>query len=176
MSKLIILDRDGVINQDSVDYIKTPDEFLMLPGSAEAIALLTQAGYVIAVATNQSGVSRGYYDREMLDAIHDKMRACVERAGGRIDLIESCIHLPSAQCACRKPKPGLLYAIAQRLQCDLQDVPFVGDRVSDVQAAMAVGARPFMVISTMTDETDRQMYPQVPVFLSLLDCVHSILG
>ena len=174
--KLIILDRDGIINQDSLDYIKSPDEFVLLPFSAQAIARLNAAGYRIAVATNQSGVARGLYTIDQLTAIHDKMRRCVEEVGGHIDLIEYCAHMPDSGCSCRKPKPGLLKNIANRLNCSLINVPFVGDRVSDIQAAEAVGAKPIMVLSNMTDRVALAAYPHVPVFNSLADYVNQLLS
>lgn len=175
-TKLVILDRDGIINQDSLHYIKSPDEFILLPTSVQAIARLTAAGYQIAVATNQSGIARGLYDKAQLDAIHAKMLAGVERAGGRIDVIEYCPHMPDAGCACRKPEPGLLLNIAQRLNCSLLQVPFVGDRISDIQAAEAVGAKPIMVLSSMTDHRAIKEYSHVPVFHSLADYVQELLS
>lgn len=176
MKKFIILDRDGVINQDSLHYIKSPDEFIVLPGSIEAIALLTAAGYQIAIATNQSGVSRGYYDRQQLEAIHQKLLDKVQAAGGDIAIIEYCIHLPEAQCHCRKPQPGMLHAIAAYFQCDLTDVALVGDRISDLQAAKAAGARAVMVLSPMTDRHGLAAYPEVPIYHSLLEYVTDCLS
>ena len=147
MKKLIILDRDGVINQDSLHYIKSPDEFILLPGSCEAIARLTGAGYIVAIATNQSGIARGYYDEVQLAAIHDKMISSVQAVGGRIDFVIHCPHMPDAGCDCRKPKPGMLLAIAKHFDCPLLGVPFVGDRVSDIQTAESVGALPRIVLA-----------------------------
>lgn len=174
-ARLIILDRDGIINQDSLDYIKSPAEFILLPDSAHAIARLTAAGYRVAVATNQSGIARGLYDQAQLTAIHEKMLTGVNAAGGRIDAIEYCPHMPDSGCPCRKPQPGLLLNIAKRLGCSLMDVPFVGDRVSDIQAAKAVGAKPILVLSSMTDKTVSALYPHVPVYHSLADYVSSLL-
>ena len=175
MSHLIILDRDGVINHDSIHYIKNVDEFILYPGSVEAIARLTAAGYKICIATNQSGVTRGLYTEETLASIHEKMLKEIRAAGGDIEAIEYCIHLPEEHCSCRKPQPGMLLALAQRLGCSLDKVPFVGDRVSDIQAALAVGASPIMVLSNMTDKTMLEAYPQVPVFNSLADYVKQLL-
>jgi D-glycero-D-manno-heptose 1,7-bisphosphate phosphatase len=174
--KLIILDRDGIINQDSMHYIKSPDEFILIPGSCEAIARLTAAGYRLAVATNQSGVSRGYYDEPQLAAIHEKMMGSVAAAGGHIDFIIHCPHMPDAGCSCRKPQPGMLTAIGAHFGCSLVDVPFIGDRLSDIQAAEAVGAKPYMVLSSMTDRVGLEAYPHVPVFTSLAHCVNAILN
>ena len=175
-SKLIILDRDGIINQDSLHYIKSPDEFILLPDSVQAIARLNAAGYRVAVATNQSGIARGLYDVAQLTAIHDKMLAGVHAAGGHIDAIEYCPHMPDSGCPCRKPKPGLLLNIAKRLDCSLMNVPFVGDRVSDIQAAEAVGAKPIMVLSSMTNNLALADFPYVPVFNSLADYVDDLLA
>ncbi|WP_028387960.1 D-glycero-beta-D-manno-heptose 1,7-bisphosphate 7-phosphatase [Legionella fairfieldensis] len=175
MNKFILLDRDGVINQDSFHYIKSAEEFIPLPGSIEAIARLTAAGYQIGVATNQSGISRGLYDEKILDSIHAKMLDLVHAAGGEIAAIEYCIHLPEGKCNCRKPAPGMLYALAERLNCSLTGVPFVGDRVSDIQAAETVGATPIMIPSPMTDKANLQAYSHVPVFTSLFHYVDYLL-
>lgn len=176
MSKVVLLDRDGVINQDSLHYIKSVDEFIFLPGSIEAIVQLTVAGYRIGIATNQSGVSRGYYNETELAAIHEKMLSQVRAAGGEIEAIEYCIHMPDEGCFCRKPKPGMLHALAQRLDCLLTNVVFIGDRVSDVQAAEAAGAKPMIVLSPMTDRVGLQSYFHVPIFNSLATCVAYLLA
>ncbi|MFI4919510.1 MAG: D-glycero-beta-D-manno-heptose 1,7-bisphosphate 7-phosphatase [Legionellales bacterium] len=173
--KLILLDRDGVINRDSTNYIKSVDEFILIPESLLAIARLTASGYTIGVATNQSGVSRGYYTEEELVAIHNKMLQMVRSVGGQIEAIEYCTHLPTDNCSCRKPQPGMLNALAQRFDCSLHNVPFVGDRLSDVQAALAVGAKPIMVLSSMTDLIELQAYPHVPVYNSLAEYVDKLL-
>lgn len=176
MTKLIILDRDGVINQDSLHYIKSPDEFILLAGSAEAIARLNHAGFTVAVATNQSGISRGLYDEEELARIHAKMKASVARVGGYIDHVVYCPHMPFLGCSCRKPRPGMLLSIANHYQCSLDQVPFVGDRVSDIEAAQAAGATPMLVLSSMTDRVGLAAYPLVPVFSSLAHCVDELLA
>ena len=174
-SPLIILDRDGIINEDSLNYIKSPDEFILLPSSAQAIARLNAAGYRVAVATNQSGIARGLYTAAQLDAIHAKMLAGIQAVGGRIDAIEYCPHMPDSGCPCRKPKPALLHNIAKRLDCSLINTPFVGDRVSDIQAAEAVGAQPILVLSSMTDQEALAPYGYVPVFSSLAEYVDALL-
>lgn len=143
--KLIILDRDGVINQDSDDYIKTVDEFIPLPGSLEAIARLHQAGYRVTVATNQSGIARGYYDIATLNAMHDKLRRLLSNLGAGIDMIAFCPHGPDDNCDCRKPKPGLYREIAKRFETSLEGVPIIGDSLRDLQAAVEVGAKPILV-------------------------------
>lgn len=176
MTSLIILDRDGVINQDSLHYIKSPDEFILIPESVDAITRLTRAGYLIAIATNQSGVSRGLYSLQTLEAIHQKLRDEVAQAGGEIAIIEYCIHLPEERCFCRKPNPGMLYAIAKKLNRSLRGVPFVGDRVSDIQAAVTAGVTPIVVLSSMTDREGLKAYPDVPVYQSLSEYVQQLLG
>ena len=145
MVSMVILDRDGVINHDSDHYIKSVDEWVPIDGSLEAIARLSAAGYLVAVATNQSGLARGYFDRATLDAMHAKLRRLLADHGGRIDGIAFCPHLPVEQCDCRKPRPGLLRQIAEQFALDLADCVFVGDSFKDVEAARAVGARPVLV-------------------------------
>ncbi len=174
--KLVILDRDGVINHDSDDYIKSPDEWIPIDGSPEAIARLSQWGYRVVVATNQSGVGRGLFSMDMLNAIHDKMHRVVSQAGGRIEAIFFCPHTDKDKCACRKPKPGLLQEIALRLRCDLDDVPTIGDSLRDLQAAVTVGAQPLLVLTGKGART--QLDPKLPagtlVFTDLADAVASL--
>lgn len=143
--KLIILDRDGVINQDSDNYIKSVDEFIPLPGSIEAIARLNQAGYRVTVATNQSGIARGYYDIATLNAMHEKLRRLLSSHGAVIDMIAFCPHGPDDNCNCRKPKAGMYRDIAKRFEISLQGVPVIGDSLRDLTAANEVGARPILV-------------------------------
>ena len=145
--KLIILDRDGVINYDSDQFIKNPDEWRPLPGSMEAIARLVQADYHVVVVTNQSGVGRGLFDMPMLNAIHEKMHKTVALAGGRIDAIFFCPHAAESDCHCRKPKSGMLEEIAARYNVDLQGVPAVGDSLRDLESAARVGAQPMLVLT-----------------------------
>jgi len=145
--KLIILDRDGVINHDSDQFIKSPDEWQPLPGSLEAIARLSQADYHIVVATNQSGIGRGLFDMPTLNAIHDKMLKSVTHAGGRIDAIFFCPHTAEAGCNCRKPRSGMVEEIATRYNTDLKDVPAVGDSLRDLEAAARLGAQPILVLT-----------------------------
>lgn len=157
-SKLIILDRDGVINEDRDDYVKSVDEWVPLPGSLEAIALLTQAGYQIAIATNQSGLSRGYFTINDLHAMHDKMDRLLKPIGGHIDSIFFCPHLDSHGCDCRKPLPGLMKEIALRYKrsesnSPLQGVPVVGDSLRDLQAGIALGASPHLVLTGKGQKT-----------------------
>jgi len=145
--KLIILDRDGVINHDSDAYIKSPDEWKPLAGSIEAIARLSKAGYRIVVATNQSGVARGLFDLATLAAMHSKMHTCVNQAGGRIDAIFFCPHSADSNCDCRKPKPGLFRDILARFHANAAEVTAVGDSLRDLQAAAAAGCRPVLVLT-----------------------------
>ncbi len=143
--KLIILDRDGVINHDSPDYIKHPDEWVALPGSLQAIARLHQAGYTIVVASNQSGLARGLFDITALTAIHQKLRKELSQFVGAIDAFFVCPHGPDEQCVCRKPLPGLFEDIARRYDIHLSGVPAVGDSLRDLQASAAVGCTPWLV-------------------------------
>lgn len=143
--KLIILDRDGVINQDSDDYIKSADEWIPVAGSLEAIARLSKAGYRVIVATNQSGLARGLYDMNELNHIHDKMLNTLADAGGTIDSIFICPHGPDDACDCRKPKPGMFLDIGARLGVRLEGVPAVGDSLRDIEAARSVHAQPILV-------------------------------
>jgi len=145
--KLVILDRDGVINHDSDQYIKSPAEWRPIPGSIEAIARLHQGGYRIAVATNQSGIGRGLFDMATLNAINDKMMEMVFRQGGRIDALFFCPHTAAEGCDCRKPRTGMFEEIAARFHTELKGVPVVGDSLKDLQAAEAVGAQPLLVLT-----------------------------
>jgi D-glycero-D-manno-heptose 1,7-bisphosphate phosphatase len=145
--KLAILDRDGVINFDSDNFIKSPSEWRPIPGSIEAIARLNQHGYRIAVASNQSGIGRGLFDMATLNAINDKMMELVFRQGGRIDAVFFCPHTPSEECNCRKPRTGMFEEIAARFHAELKGVPCIGDSLKDMQAADAVGAQPILVMT-----------------------------
>ncbi len=150
--KLIILDRDGVINEDSDAYIKTPDEWTPIPGSLDAIARLTHASYRIVIATNQSGVGRGLFDLETLNLIHKKMHRMVQDAGGAIEAVFFCPDVDEAN-PYRKPNPGMLLEISRRLQCNLQGVPTIGDNVRDIRAARAANAWPLLVRTGKGAET-----------------------
>lgn len=145
--KLIILDRDGVINHDSDQFIKSPEEWKPLPGSIEAIARLCQADYRVVVATNQSGVGRGLFDMLTLNAIHDKMHKACAQAGGRIDAVFFCPHTAESNCTCRKPKSGMIEEIAERYNVDLNGVPSVGDSLRDLEASVRMGAQPILVLT-----------------------------
>ena len=145
--KLVILDRDGVINYDSDQYIKSPAEWRPIPGSIEAIARLNQNGFRVAVATNQAGIGRGLFDMATLNAINDKMMEMVFRQGGRIDALFFCPHTAVENCGCRKPKTGMYEEIAARFHTDLKGVPCVGDSLKDLQAAEVVGGQPVLVLT-----------------------------
>lgn len=143
--KLVILDRDGVINQDSSEFIKKPAEWQPIPGSLEAIAHLNQAGYRVVVATNQSGIGRGLFDMDTLNAMHTKMYKMLWQVGGRIDALFFCPHTAVDACHCRKPNPGMLHQISERMGQKLTGVPGVGDSLRDLQAYAMVGAQPILV-------------------------------
>jgi D-glycero-D-manno-heptose 1,7-bisphosphate phosphatase len=174
--KLVILDRDGVINHDSDHYIKSPDEWIPIKGSPEAIARLNQWGYRVVVATNQSGVGRGLFSMDTLNAIHGKMIRVVALAGGKIEAVFFCPHTNEDKCSCRKPKAGMMQEIAARMRCDLDDVPAIGDSLRDLQAAALVGAQPMLVLTGKGAKT--QLDPRLPtgtlVFSDLADAVASL--
>ncbi|MHB1236200.1 MAG: D-glycero-beta-D-manno-heptose 1,7-bisphosphate 7-phosphatase [Gallionella sp.] len=145
--QLIILDRDGVINFDSDQFIKNPGEWKPIPGSLEAIARLNQAGYRAVVATNQSGIGRGLFDMQMLNAIHDKMHKACAMVGARIEAVFYCPHTADSHCQCRKPRTGMLEEIAARYNTGLAGVPAVGDSLRDLQSAATMGAQPYLVLT-----------------------------
>lgn len=145
--RLVILDRDGVINFDSPQFIKSPEEWKPIPGSLEAIARLNQAGYRVVVATNQSGIGRGLFDMATLNAIHDKMHRALAQVGGRIDALFFCPHAAELNCPCRKPRPGMFEEIARRFNVELEGVPAIGDAQRDLETAAAVGASPILVLT-----------------------------
>ena len=146
-TKLVILDRDGTVNLDSDEFIKSPEEWHPIAGALEAIGRLNHAGYRVVLATNQSGLGRGLMDVASLNAIHAHMNKQLAKVGGRIDAIFYCPHAPDEGCSCRKPAPGLLEQIAERYGMSLQGVPFVGDSLRDMQAAQAGGCLPHLVLS-----------------------------
>lgn len=175
--KLIILDRDGVINEDSDDYIKSLDEFIFIPGSLEAIARLTRAGYTVTVATNQSGIARGYYDLDTLEAMHQKLHDELAAMGGKIEVIAYCPHGPDDHCDCRKPLAGLYQQIAEQLQTRLDGVPVVGDSLRDITAAERVSAHPILVRTGKGERTlaRGEGINKVPVFDDLASVVDDLL-
>jgi D-glycero-D-manno-heptose 1,7-bisphosphate phosphatase len=174
--KLAILDRDGVINYDSKQFIKSPAEWRPIPGSLEAIAKLTQSGYRVVVATNQSGLGRGLFDMDTLNAIHDKMHRAVLAAGGRIDAIYYCPHAGDAGCRCRKPQTGMFERIAGCFNIELAGTPAIGDSLRDLQAAAAVGAMPLLVLTGKGAQTlaDGGLPAGTRVFADLAAAAESI--
>lgn len=167
--KLVILDRDGTINEDSDAHIKSPSEWRPIEGSLDAIARLTQAGYRVVVATNQSGIARGLFDTSTLIAIHDRLQQAAAHAGGRIDAFFFCPHAADSACECRKPRPGMLLEIARRFNVSLADVYMVGDAQRDLEAAAAAGARPVLVLTGKGQKTksDGKLPPGTEVFPDL---------
>ena len=168
--RLVILDRDGVINIDSDAFIKTPVEWRALPGSIAAIADLSRAGFEVAVATNQSGIGRGLFPRQNLYAMHRKLRAAVAAAGGRLGRIVFCPHAPGDNCDCRKPKPGLLLRLGRLYRLPLDGVPVIGDSLRDLRAAIEAGARPMLVLTGKGKKTLDQLAAEdrhVEVFADL---------
>ena len=164
--KLVILDRDGTINEDRDDFVKSPAEWVPIPGSLEAIARLNHAGWHTVVATNQSGLARGLFDASALNAVHIKMNQALAKVGGRIDAVFFCPHGPSEGCRCRKPLPGLFEMIAERYGVELTDVPLVGDSLRDLEAGTAVGCQPHLVRTgkgaRLDEEQLEQILEQVP--------------
>ena len=151
--KVVILDRDGVINQDSANFIKNPNEWIALPGSLEAIALLNQSGFRVTIATNQSGIARGLFDMATLNAINDKMYRALAQMGGRIDALFYCPHSAEDNCTCRKPKTGMILDIGRRFSVDLNEVYGIGDSLRDLQAFSDAGCKPILVRSGKGEET-----------------------
>lgn len=155
--QLVILDRDGVINQDSDAYIKSPAEWIPLPGSLDAIVRLNRGGFSVVVATNQAGIGRGLFDLDTLQSIHQKMIAALAASGGHLDGIFFCPHRPDEHCDCRKPEPGLLRQVAAQFDTNLNAVPVIGDSLRDLRAAQAVGARPMLVLSGNGQRTSKHL-------------------
>lgn len=177
--KLIILDRDGVINHDSDDYIKSPDEWQPIDGSLEAIARLNHAGYTVAIASNQSGLARGYFDIEVLAAMHKKMDELLAKMGGRIDAVFYCPHGPDDACHCRKPKPGMLLDIGQRFNVPLKQAIFVGDSIADITAANNANAQAVLVRTGKGIKAEKILQSEnkssIPVYDDLASAVTAIL-
>ena len=176
--KLVILDRDGVINQDSDQFIKNTTEWKPIPGSLEAIAKLNHAGYHVVVASNQSGIGRGLLDMGALNAINVKMYRVLAQMGGRIDALFYCPHAAEANCDCRKPKPGMFIDIAQRFNVNLAGVPSVGDSLRDLQAAAMAGAQPVLVLTGKGSKTRAGggVPDSTPVFADLAEAVRHIIA
>ena len=176
-TRLVIVDRDGVINEDSGEFIKSVAEWRPIDGSLDAIAALHRAGFVVAVVTNQSGVGRGLYDEATLGLIHEHMRESVRAAGGELSGVFYCPHLPDAGCECRKPRPGMFRALERELGMSVTGAPYIGDRLSDVEAAEAVGARPMLVRTGTGAATEALLAGRaVPVFDDLAAAAKALLA
>ena len=175
--KLVILDRDGVINVDSAEFIKSADEWKPIPGSLEAITRLNHAGYHVIVATNQSGIGRGLFEVAALNTIHDKMHKALAHMGGRIDAVFFCPHAQEADCHCRKPKPGLLEEIAHRFNTELDGVPVIGDSLRDLQAATQVNAQPILVLTGKGKQTKATggLPPDVQIYADLDEAAKALV-
>jgi len=170
-AKLVILDRDGVINHDSDQFIKSADEWLPIDGSLHAISRLNNIGFKVVIVTNQSGIARDLFDLSTLDAIHHKMHGMLAKCGGKIEEVVFCPHGPLDGCECRKPAPGMLLEIASRLNLKLENVPVVGDSLRDLEAASAVGAQPILVktgkgLKTMQDP---RLDHNIPIYKDLAE-------
>jgi D-glycero-D-manno-heptose 1,7-bisphosphate phosphatase len=177
-ARLIILDRDGVINHDSDQFIKSPDEWRPIPGSLEAIARLSHAGYRVAVCTNQSGIGRGLFDMATLNAIHNKMHRALSLVGGRVDAVFFCPHTGDAKCECRKPQPAMMLEAGRRFGADLTTVPCVGDGLRDLQAADTAGAQPILVLTGKGEKTlrDGGFPPSTVIFPDLAFAASALLA
>jgi D-glycero-D-manno-heptose 1,7-bisphosphate phosphatase len=176
--KMIILDRDGVINHDSPAFIKSPAEWIPIPGSLEAIARLNQAGYRVVVASNQSGIARELFDMSSLNAIHQKLHASAQQAGATIDAIFFCPHAAIDSCDCRKPKAGMFNEISKRFKISLKGVPTVGDSLRDLQAGFVSGCLPYLVLTGKGADTEKKggLPPGTQVYPDLAACVKAILA
>ncbi|MBY0473589.1 MAG: D-glycero-beta-D-manno-heptose 1,7-bisphosphate 7-phosphatase [Nitrosomonas sp.] len=175
--KLIILDQTGVINQCSDTFIKTPEEWIPIPGSLEAIARLTHSGYRVVIATNQSSIGRGLIDMTTYNAINDQMYKAIHHVGGRIDAIFFCPHTDADKCTCRKPATGLFDEIMQRYGVNLRNVPVVGDSLKDLQAAAAVGAIPILVLTGHGQVTrnESEIPANTQIFENLAAMAHALI-
>ena len=185
MTKLIVLDRDGVINEDSDEYIKSPEEYIPVPGSLEAIAQLNKAGYTVVVASNQSGLARGYFSEQTLREMHDKLNRLLSEKGGKIDKIYFCPHAPDDNCDCRKPKPGLLQQILKDYPVNPGEVILIGDSLKDLQVARAVNMIPVLVRTGKGLKTEANLqkdiqvaeqFADVKIFDNLQQAVDDILS
>jgi D-glycero-D-manno-heptose 1,7-bisphosphate phosphatase len=176
--KLVILDRDGVINQDRDDFVKSPAEWVPIDGSLEAIALLNHSGWRVVIASNQSGIGRGFFGMAELNAMHDKLHRMLSQVGGRVDGIFFCPHTAQMKCDCRKPKPGMYKDIAQRFDARLEDTPVIGDSLRDLEAADSVGAQCILVRTGKGEKTlaDGGLPENTRVFYDLMDATLYLLA
>jgi D-glycero-D-manno-heptose 1,7-bisphosphate phosphatase len=174
---VIVLDRDGVINEDSPNYIKTPAEWTALPGSLDAIARLYAGGFLLAIATNQSGVGRGLFSLDTLWDIHQKMLAEIAGAGGYVERIFFCLHTPEDNCDCRKPKPGLLYQAAECFACGLENMIMIGDSTRDIEAATTAGARSVLLRTGNGQQAEQELLrTNVPIYDDLSAAADALLA
>ncbi len=164
--KLVILGRDGILNEYREDHVKSPEEWTAVPGALEAVSRLNHAGWHAVVATNQAGIGRGMIDMASVNAVHAEMNRCLTEQGARIDAVFFCPHTPEEQCECRKPLPGMMREIGARYGIDLAEVPMVGDTLRDLQAAQAAGCEPHLVLTgraaALDEATIRRYVEQVP--------------
>lgn len=176
--ELVILDRDGVINQDSSKYIRSPEEWIPIPGSLDAISRLNRAGYRVVIASNQSAIARRLFDIDTLNRIHETMHRQLAEVGGHVDAIFICPCLPKDNCECRKPKPGMLLEISERLRTPLEKVAYIGDKLIDVQTARAAGARPFLVKTGDGKKTlkSKEKLDDVAVFENLAEAADTLIA
>ena len=177
--RLVILDRDGVINHDSDEFIKSPDEWRPIEGSIDAIARLSAAGFTVAVATNQSGIARKLIDLPTLESIHRHLRNSVREAGGDLGKIVFCPHHPDDHCQCRKPAPGMLLKLSHQYGVPLDRVPAVGDSLRDIEAARAAGARPMLVLTGNGEKTAAALSSQgdhVETYANLAEAAAAIVA
>lgn len=176
--KLVILDRDGVINHDSDNQIKSEEEWIPIDGSLEAIATLNQAGYKVVIATNQSGLGYGLFNIDTLNAMHNKMHRALDTLGAQVEAIVFCPHTPEDNCECRKPKSGMLQQISQRFFSELEGVPVIGDSKDDLESALEVGAQPILVLTGKGQKTleslDKAL--NIPVYDDLASAVDALLA
>ena len=179
-SPLVILDRDGVINHDSEDYIKHEDEWFPIAGSIDAISQLSRSGFIVCVATNQSGLARGLFDEFALARMHELLCTLVETKGGKIDGIFYCPHGPDDNCDCRKPKPGMLDQIEEQFSRPVAGSWFIGDTEKDIDAALAKGCRPILVLTGKGTLTQATIAPEklegVPVFDDLFTAAMFVIA
>lgn len=178
MTKLIILDRDGVINKDSDNYIRSPEEWLPLPGSIEAMAQLYKSGFTVTIATNQSGLARGYFNLDTLNAMHDKMNNLLEQQQGRVAAIKYCPHGPDNQCQCRKPLPGMVEELIHEFKVTPEECWLVGDSLRDLVAGQTAGCKVALVKTGkgLRTLTKGEGLEGIPVFEDLADFTHFILA
>lgn len=176
--RLVILDRDGVINEDTGDFIKVPEQWVPVPGSLEAIARLRRAEYRVVIITNQSAVGRGLFTIDMMNKVHMRMFELIRQKGGEVDALLFCPHAPESGCGCRKPEPGLFHELARRLKVNLTGIPAVGDSLRDLRAAIAAGAQPVLVRTGKGEQTVEavrqcgdERLNQVPVYDDLASFV-----